>query len=254
MLFWKMTRPVCAPLIRAAWRVRITGKEHIPDEGPAVLASNHHSILDHFLLPLSTKRPVFYLSKAEHFDHRLRGWLFAQWGAIPLHRGKGDKEAVRRGEEILRDGNLFGIYPEGTRSKDGRLYKGHTGVARIALSAGAPIIPCAMVGTDQALPKGSNWPKMKKCEVRIGPPIDLSSFEGEPVDHAVLREITDQVMQAIARLSEQEYVDEYHPHPAYAERTADASPGAHNGGKDARPGDRRGSSVSVVERRHGDRS
>jgi 1-acyl-sn-glycerol-3-phosphate acyltransferase len=222
MWFWKVTRPICAPVIRALWRVRITGKEHIPKTGPAVLASNHLSILDHFLLPLSTKRPVFYLSKAEHFDHPVRGWFFGQWGAIPLKRGKGDKEAVRRGVQILEDGHLFGIYPEGTRSKDGRLYKGHTGAARIALEVGAPIIPCAMVGTHEALPKGARRPRFSKCEVRIGPPIDLSGFEGEKLDYETLREITDQVMQRLADLSGQEYVDEYHPHPAYATRAKQA--------------------------------
>lgn len=243
MWFWKLTRPVCAPLIRAAWRVRITGKEYIPKTGPAVLASNHLSILDHFLLPLSTKRPVYYLSKAEHFDHKVRGWLFGQWGAIPLQRGKGDKEAVRRGVEILQAGQLFGIYPEGTRSKDGRLYKGHTGVARIALEGGAPIVPCAMIGTHEALPKGSTRPRFNKCEVRIGPPIDLSSFEGEQVDYPLLREITDQVMQRLADLSGQEYVDEYHPHPAYAAK----GQGPQSGGPTSRQEER-----ASVTARHGD--
>ncbi len=254
MLFWKMTRPVFAPLIRAAWRVRITGKEHIPGQGPAVLASNHLSILDHFLLPLCTKRPVFYLSKAEHFDHRVRGWLFSQWGAIPLHRGKGDKEAVKRGEKILEQGNLFGIYPEGTRSKDGRLYKGHTGVARIALSAGAPIVPCAMIGTGEALPKGASRPRLKKCEVRIGPPIDISSFEGEPVDYPMLREITDQVMQAIKELSGQSYVDAYHPHPAYEQKASTQAKEEGAGPTNPRSGNGHEPSVAVVDRRRGDRS
>lgn len=262
MWFWKVSRPVCAPVIRAAWRVRITGKEYIPKEGPAVLASNHLSILDHFLLPLSTKRPVFYLSKAEHFDHRVRGWLFKQWGAIPLHRGKGDKEAVNRGVQVLKNGDLFGIYPEGTRSQDGRLYKGHTGVARIALEAGAPIIPCAMIGSRDALPKGARWPRFNKCEVRIGPPVDLSALEGEPVERELLRQITDQVMERIADLSGQKYTGEYHPHPAYQKRAREAG-NSHDVDKDSAPDPQRPkehqtgrqgedpSSVNVVGRRHG---
>ncbi len=223
MLFWKVTRPICAPVIRAAWRVRVTGREHIPRTGPGVLASNHLSILDHFLLPLATKRPVYYLSKAEHFDHRVRGWLFKQWGAIPLRRGTGDKGAVEKAQEKIREGHLFGIYPEGTRSQDGRLYKGHTGVARIAMEGNAPIIPCAMIGSDKALPKGASRPRFSRCEVRIGPPIDLSSFEGEPFDYDTLRVITDQVMLAIQKLSGQEYTGEYHAHPAY-ERSKKTEP------------------------------
>lgn len=258
MMFWKVTRPICAPVIRATWRVRVSGREHIPREGPAVLASNHLSILDHFLLPLATKRPVYYLSKAEHFDHRLRGWLFKQWGAIPLRRGAGDKGAVEHAIEKIREGNLFGIYPEGTRSQDGRLYKGHTGVARIALEGNAPIIPCAMIGSDKALPKGESRPRFTRCEVRIGPPIDLSSFEGENVDYDTLSTVTEQVMLAIQKLSGQEYTGEYHPHPAYAhkkrqaeadsgrdrDRASVVTPGG-NGARQHRPS-------ATVEKRHED--
>jgi 1-acyl-sn-glycerol-3-phosphate acyltransferase len=236
---WRVARATVAPMIKVLWRVRVSGREHIPKQGPAVLASNHLSIMDHFVLPLATWRPIYYMSKAEHFDHRVRGWLAREFGAIPLRRGEGDQKAFQRAVDVLQEGRLFGIYPEGTRSLDGRLYKGHLGAARIAVAGRAPIVPCAMVNTEKALPKGKTVPRLARLEVRIGPAIDTSAFWGQEVDRSTLRDITDSVMLAIQELSGQEYVGEYHPHPAYArgaggQATPEASPSAE---ETARAGD-----------------
>lgn len=222
-VFWRASRLTIAPLIQATWRVKVTGRAHIPNEGPAVLASNHLSFLDHFILPLATWRPITFISKAQHFDHPVKAFFFKRWGAIPLQRGAGDQEALDRSVQVLREGGLFGIYPEGTRSLDGDLHRGRTGVARIALGGKAPIIPAAMMGTFEAMPKGKNLPRLKKLEVRIGPPIDVSPYYGQDDDRAVLRHITDEVMRAIQRLSGQRYVDEYQFNPEYQAKQSDPS-------------------------------
>lgn len=213
--FWTVSRALLAPPIRLAWRVTFEGKEHIPKEGPAVIASNHLSFLDHFILPLATRRPIYFISKAQHFDAKLKGWFFRNLGVIPLERGAGDKEAFERSLQVLDEGDLFGIYPEGTRSLDGKLHKGRTGVARIAIMKRVPIIPAAMIGTFEAMPKGRSVPKLKKCGVRLGPPIDTSPWWGKENDRAALRELTDHVMHKLAEVSGQEYVDEYQFNPEY---------------------------------------
>lgn len=233
-VFWKVCRLTIAPLIQATWRVRVKGGEHIPKKGPAVLASNHLSFLDHFILPLATWRTIYFISKAEHFEQPVKSWFFKRWGVIPLKRGAGDQDAFERALQVLREGELFGIYPEGTRSLDGKLHKGRTGVARIAIMAQAPIIPAAMVGTFQAMPKGQNKPRFNKLEVRLGPPIDVSPYYGQENDREVLRFVTDEVMRAIQRISGQEYVDEYQFNPAYAPRDE----GAGSAGETETPQDR----------------
>ncbi len=214
-LFWHVSRAFLAPPIRLAWRVKVTGREHIPKKGPAVIASNHLSFLDHFILPLATRRPIFFISKAQHFESPMKRWFFTRWGVIPLKRGEGDQEAFERSVEVLHGGGLFGIYPEGTRSLDGRLHKGRTGVARIAILGRARIVPAAMVGTFEAMPKGQSRPRFSKCEVRLGPPVDTSPYFGKEDDRAALRELTDKVMRAIQAISGQEYVDEYQANPEY---------------------------------------
>ena len=217
-VFWSVSYYTLGPLIRLAWRLRITGRENLPKKGAAVIASNHLSFLDHFVLPLAQRRQIFFISKAEHFESPVKRFFFRNWGVIPLRRGASDQEAFDRSIKVLGDGNFFGIYPEGTRSTDGKLHKGRTGVARIALTARVPIIPAAMMGTFEALPKGKSMPRFTKCEVRIGRPIDVSAWYGRENDRAALREVTDKVMHALAELSGQEYVHEYTFNPAYVSK------------------------------------
>ncbi|MHB8605776.1 MAG: lysophospholipid acyltransferase family protein [Thermoplasmatota archaeon] len=195
--------------IRGLWRVHADGVENVPMEGGAILASNHLSYADHYLMPCNVKRQVFFVSKAQHFDVPVQRWLFRQWGVIPLKRGDGDSEAYTTSLKVLTDGDLLCIYPEGTRSTDHRLYKGHTGVARLALEARVPIIPVGMMNSDEILPKGVSRPKMKKAFVKFGKPLAFPEFYGMQDDRKVTRDVTDRVMLAIRDLTGQEYVDAY---------------------------------------------
>ena len=213
--FYKASHVTIGPLLRGLWRVKATGLENVPRTGPAIFASNHLSYTDHYFLPAVVPRQIFFISKAQHFDVPVQRWLFEQWGVIPLKRGEGDNEAFSRSLQLLSEGKLFGIYPEGTRSTDGKLHKGRTGVARLALQARVPIIPVGMVGTDKVLPKGKNVPTLHKVEVHIGKPLDFSRHIGMENDRKVTRDITDQVMRAIRDLSGQEYVHEYMQNPEY---------------------------------------
>lgn len=201
--------------LRATWRAEAEGLEHVPDEGAAIMASNHLSYLDHFLMPAVVPRQIYFISKDQHFDVPIQRWVFRQAGVIPLARGEGDEEAFQRALGVLEAGDLLGIYPEGTRSLDGKLHKGHTGVARLALAAGVPIVPIGMIGTFEALPKGSRLPKFPKVTVRFGEPLDYPDHHGEQEDYDLARKITDEVMMAIAELSGQDYVDEYTRNPEY---------------------------------------
>lgn len=212
-MFYEAAWFTITPFLRLGFRVDVDGQENVPDEGPGILASNHLSFLDHMLLPLATRRQIYYISKIEHFEKKFRGWFFRKIGVIPLKRGEGDQQAFERALETIRSGNLFAIYPEGTRSRDGNLHKGHTGVARLAYLTGAPVIPVAMLGTFEALPKGESMPKLAKCGVKVGQPIPVERDEEKAADRAALRETTDRVMKAIADLSGQEYVDEYQYNP-----------------------------------------
>jgi len=212
-MFYEACWWVIAPVVRGLWRVRVEGRKHVPRKGPVILASNHLSFLDHFVLGSTLRRQVFYISKMQHFERPVRRWFFTRWGVIPLRRGEGDTEAFDRSVEVLKGGHVYAIYPEGTRSLDGKLHKGHTGVARLHLLTGAPIVPVAMIGTFEALPKGRSRPSLTKCAVRYGPPLDFSDRRAQVEDRKALREITDEVMRAIQRLSNQEYVDEYQYNP-----------------------------------------
>lgn len=214
-LFWTVSYQTIGNAIRALWRVRIEGREHIPKEGPAIIASNHLSFMDHFILPLATPRQIFFISKVQHFDDPVKRWFFTRWGVIPLRRGEGDDSAFARSVEALERGNLFGIYPEGTRSLDGKLHKGHTGVARLALLTGAPVVPAAMLGTFKCMPKGKSRPALNKLGVRLGPPLHFGKDPDAAEDRATLRQVTDEIMRAIQTVSGQEYVDEYQKNPEY---------------------------------------
>ncbi|MHB8586200.1 MAG: lysophospholipid acyltransferase family protein [Thermoplasmatota archaeon] len=225
--FYHASGVVLTPMIRRAWKIHAEGVDNVPKEGAAILASNHLSYLDHYTMPamIPGLRMVYFISKAQHFDVPIQRWLFEQWGVIPLRRGQGDDEALARAREVLRAGNLLCIYPEGTRSTDGKLHRGRTGVARLALEIGVPVIPVGMIGSDIALPKGKNWPKFSPIEVRFGAPMKFTEFAGMQDDRKVTREVTDRIMRAIGALTGQSYVDTYAFSPDYAkgERAATAS-------------------------------
>ena len=228
--FYRFSQAVLSPPIRGAFRVTAEGREHVPKSGGVILASNHLSYIDHYVTGAVLDRQVFFISKAQHFDVPVQRWLFKQWGVIPLKRGEGDNEAMARSLQILQEGKLFGIYPEGTRSTDGKLHRGRTGVARLALQARVPVIPVGMIGTDKILPKGKNVPKLKKVSVHIGAPMHFEQFYGMENDRKVTREITDRIMHAIRDLSGQEYVDSYTQNPEYNKGAAEGESGKSQGG------------------------
>jgi 1-acyl-sn-glycerol-3-phosphate acyltransferase len=207
-----MTKFLLTPYLRLFFRIRVEGREHIPERGPAILASNHISFCDSFFLPLVVPRRVRYVAKAEYFDNWKVAWFFRANGHIPLRRGEGAdwKRALDAAAGALDAGELFGIYPEGTRSKDGRLHRGHTGVAMLAARTGAPVIPIGFIGTDKAQPVGSKmiWP-FKSITIRIGPAVDFGAEAAQPKGQRVLRAMTDKVMSEIRCLSGQEYTGRY---------------------------------------------
>lgn len=213
---YKVSYYTIGTALRTVWRLHATGVHHVPDKGAAILASNHLSYLDSFFIPAVIRpRQVFFVSKVEHFDIPVQRWLFKQWGVIPLKRGEGDQEAFNRSVEVLREGHLYGIHPEGTRSTDGKLHRGRTGVARLALASGAPVIPIGIIGTDKILPKGKNVPTLDKAILHFGAPLTFPEFAGMENDRKITRDVTDRIMMAIRDLSGQEYVDSYHANPAY---------------------------------------
>ncbi|WP_431032963.1 lysophospholipid acyltransferase family protein [Streptomyces sp. P6-2-1] len=204
--------------LKVAFRPWVEGMENIPAEGPAILASNHLSFSDSFFLPAVLERRVTFIAKAEYFTTpgvkgRLTAAFFKGVGQLPVDRsgGRGAGEAaIRSGIDVLARGELFGIYPEGTRSPDGRLYRGKPGgLARVALGSGAPVIPVAMIDTEKIQPPGKAVPKLMRPGIRIGKPLDFSRYEGMEGDRFILRALTDEVMYEIMRLSGQEYVDIY---------------------------------------------
>lgn len=210
---WQVMRPIAVPVVRLGLRVKVVGRHHIPKKGPAILASNHLSALDHVVLPMTTRRTIINISKAEHFSKPFKAWVFRQWGIIKLQRGKGDQAAMDAAKQAIREGNLFCIYPEGTRSRDGKLHKGHTGVARLALELRVPVIPVAMKGTFEAKPKGGKLKLFTPTAAIVGAPMDFSQHWGKQDDKAITRQVTDEVMLAIRDLSGQEYVPEYQHNP-----------------------------------------
>jgi 1-acyl-sn-glycerol-3-phosphate acyltransferase len=191
-----------APPIAARWfPLSVEGLEHVPGDEPVILASNHLSFLDSIILPLRIDRPVYFLGKADYFESWRTRWFFRATGVVPVHRDGGERGAgsIRAGVEILRRGGVLGIYPEGTRSPDGRLYRGKTGPVRIALEAGVRIVPCAVVGTDVAMPTGARIPRRRPVTVRFGAPLDLSGYRDRRDDPFALRSATDELMYEILR-------------------------------------------------------
>ncbi|MER5769603.1 lysophospholipid acyltransferase family protein [Streptomyces sp. NPDC001985] len=216
MFYHVLKYVLLGPLLRLLFRPRIEGLEHIPEEGAAIVAGNHLSFSDHFLMPAILRRRITFLAKAEYFTGpgvkgRLTAAFFRSAGQIPVDRSgkEAGQAAIREGLGVLSGDELLGIYPEGTRSHDGRLYKGKVGVAVMALRAGVPVIPCAMVGTFEIQPPGQTWPKIKRVTVRFGEPLEFSRYAGMENEKAVIRAITDEIMYAILGLSGQEYVDRY---------------------------------------------
>lgn len=238
-------------LVRGWLTVDIGGIENVPRHGPVILACNHLSFLDSILLPLFLPRPVYFLGKAEYFASWRTRWFVEGTGVVAVHRTGGDRsrDSLDTGVAILRQGGALGIYPEGTRSPDGRLYRGKTGPVRMAFEAGAPIVPCAVFGTRDVMPEGSRVPRRGTVRVVYGEPLDLAHHTGHIDDPYVLRAATDELMYEIMRLSGQAYVDAYassvkhrdapghgSDSPA-AERGNDAAPGLDGGASDERGND-----------------
>ncbi|MFD3695283.1 lysophospholipid acyltransferase family protein [Streptomyces sp. NPDC058646] len=216
MFYHLLKHVLLGPLLRLLFRPRIEGLENIPAEGAAIIAGNHLSFSDHFLMPAILKRRITFLAKAEYFTGpgikgRLTASFFRSAGQIPVDRSGKDagQAALREGLGVLAKDELLGIYPEGTRSHDGRLYKGKVGVAAMALGAGVRVVPCAMVGTFEIQPPGKKIPKIRRVTIRFGEPMDFSRYEGLEGERTVLRAVTDEIMYAILGLSGQEYVDRY---------------------------------------------
>jgi 1-acyl-sn-glycerol-3-phosphate acyltransferase len=216
---YRLSHGVVTPLSRLLWRPTITGTGNVPATGGVILASNHLSFIDSFAIPIAAPRPVSFLAKAEYFtgtgvSGAVRRGFFEGSNAIPVdrHSSRAAQESLDAALLVLRDGRAFGIYPEGTRSRDGRLYKGRTGVAWLALTAGVPIVPVGLVGTDRVQPVGASFPRLARVRVSFGPPIDPGPYTAMPAGKA-RRLLTDAVMAAIAGLSGQVRADTYNELP-----------------------------------------
>ncbi|KQV04591.1 MULTISPECIES: 1-acyl-sn-glycerol-3-phosphate acyltransferase [unclassified Kitasatospora] len=218
-----ITKLVLKPVAKALYRPVIEGLENVPRDGGVILASNHLSFIDSVVIPLTAPRRVYFLAKAEYFTGTgLKGALsralFNALNAVPVERGdiKTAQAALDSALEILHEGKAFGIYPEGTRSLDGRLYRGKTGVAWLALTAGVPVVPVALEGPADILPVGKRIPRLRKVTVRFGEPLHFDELHGQARSARARREVTDQVMAAIHQLSGQELAEVYNERPMAA--------------------------------------
>ena len=215
MLYWFFVRTL-GPIARRRFNPTVEGLENIPRKGGAIIAANHLAVIDDALLPITCPRMIHFMGKAEYFEGkgikgRFKKWWFTSVGVFPVDRSGGSKSlgALNHAKEILEDGHLFGIHVEGTRSPDGRLYRGHTGAARLAFETGCPIIPTAIIGSRDLQKPGQVIPNKGKSKVIYGAPIPVVRKDPQDVTHEELRELTDRVVRAIAQMSGQEYVDEY---------------------------------------------
>jgi len=216
MFYWLMKYVVIGPIVKGIFRPWIVGRRNIPANGGAILASNHLSFVDSVILPLMIDRPVAFLAKSDYFTGKgLKGWatrvFFKATGQLPIDRsgGKASEASLNTGLQVLGGDELLGIYPEGTRSPDGKLYRGRVGIARMALEAHVPVVPVVMVDTDTMMPIGQRLPNIVRVGVIIGEPLDFSRFAGMEGDRYILRSVTDEIMVALQRLGEQEYEDVY---------------------------------------------
>ena len=216
MFYWILKHIVIGPWLRILFRPWTDGLEHVPKDGPAIIVSNHLSFSDSFFLPLMVDRKMTFLAKSDYFTGRgvkgrLVKWFFTGIGQVPIDRsgGRASEAAIGTALRVLAGGHLLGIYPEGTRSGDGRLYRGRTGVARMALESGVPVIPVAMIGTFEIQPPGQVRPNVHRVGMRFGAPLDFSRYEGLGGDRLILRSVTDEILYALMDLSRQEYVDMY---------------------------------------------
>lgn len=212
-MFYRAWWVILSPLIRLYWRIRVVGRENLPRKGGVILASNHQSGLDPVVVGGVVTRPIYWLAKVEYVITPRQAWFFKSVGVIPVNRDAPEQVALEKAAEIVRAGKIFGIYPEGTRSPDGRIYKGYTGVARVAEMTGAPVIPCGVLNTREALPKGKIMARPLKCEVRFGTPLYFKIGSGED-PHDAYRGFADEVLDAIAELTGKERVpDRYSREP-----------------------------------------
>jgi 1-acyl-sn-glycerol-3-phosphate acyltransferase len=216
MFYWLMKHWVIGPLLTTVFRPWVTGLENIPRSGPVIIVSNHLSFVDSVFLPMVVDRQMAFLAKSDYFTGKgLKGWLIRFFmtssGQLPIDRsgGKASEASLNAGLAVLAEGKVLAIYPEGTRSPDGRLYRGRTGVARMVLEAGVPVIPTVMIDTDKVMPLGSSLPKVHRVGVVIGAPLDFSRFQGMEGDRFVLRSITDEIIHEMHTLGSQEYADVY---------------------------------------------
>jgi 1-acyl-sn-glycerol-3-phosphate acyltransferase len=216
MAYFILKNLVLGPLLRLVFRPWVRGMENIPSSGPVILASNHLSFSDSIFLPLQSRRPVVFLAKSEYFTGKgIKGalirWFFKATGQLSIDRsgGKASEASLNTGLSVLSQGLVLGIYPEGTRSPDGKLYRGRTGIARMALESKVPVIPVAMIDTEKVQPIGKRFPRIRRVGIVVGSPLDFTRFDGMEGDRIVLRAVTDEIMYELAKLSGQEYVDSY---------------------------------------------
>lgn len=216
MFYWFMKNLIVGPIVRTVFRPWVIGGQNVPKEGPVILASNHLSFIDSIFLPLVLDRRLTFLAKSDYYTAGgLKGWAIKNFlkaaGMLPIDRsgGQASEASLRTGLGVLAKGEMLGIYPEGTRSPDATLYRGRTGVARMVLEGGAPVVPVAMVDTQLIMPIGTRIPKVRRVGVIIGTPLDFSRFEGLESDRFILRSITDEIIYEIGKLSGQEYMDVY---------------------------------------------
>ncbi len=216
MAYFFIKNFILGPILHILFRPWVKGSKNVPNSGAAILASNHLSFSDSIFLPLKVRRPVTFLAKSEYFTGKgIKGalvrWFFLSTGQLPIDRsgGKASEDSLNTGLGVLERGLLLGIYPEGTRSPDAKLYRGRTGIARMVLEAKVPVVPVAMIDTEKVQPIGSKYPKIRRVGVVIGEPLDFSRFAGMEGERAVLRAVTDQIVYHIMQLSNQEYEDVY---------------------------------------------
>ena len=219
-MVYRLLKLVLATTFRVVYRPTVTGREHIPSRGPVILASNHLSFADSMVIPMVAPRRVAFLAKSDYFTGTgVKGALSRLWfgglGMVPVDRDdtRAAQASLDKALEVLASGGAFGIYPEGTRSRDGLLYRGRTGVAWLAMTSGAPVVPVALIGTDRLQPVGARWPRPAKVTVHFGRPIDVAGrFDGVPAGRA-RRELTDEIMAAVASMSGQHHAGRYNERP-----------------------------------------